>query len=476
MILSRNLYILLLLVISPVIHGRPIIGTVHSGEIKLAEVVITDGFNFTKTDQLGNFLIEVSDKSDFIYIITPSGYTANKADGITQFYKRIELETKSVDFDLIPYNNSSKYVVIAVGDPQTKTIEHYNTFESTILPDIKQTAKMYANMGIPVIALYLGDIVWDTMSLFENHKKGINQLGIPVFTVIGNHDYQKELVGDKECSITYCKHFGPTYYGFDFGNTHFIILDNIIYDTNKKYIEDLDQQQIDWLKKYLEYIPKRSNIIISLHAPIGKFWIKNYAFTHGHKQLIDLLEGYNLRFITGHLHVNSNIEILPNVIEHNVASSCGAWWNNYYAPDGTPSGYQVFELSNTKTEWYYKSINKDRDFQMELYKKGSFSQKPDAIVVKIWNWDPLWKVEYYEDGELKGNMNQFDTTDPSYTKAMEKRIIDGKITRSSFERSNYLMPRTSYFYFYAAPAIITKRIDVVATDRFGKRYSNTINL
>lgn len=476
MIMSRFSYVLLFTIISSAIFARPVSGTVTAGTLKLSGVVITDGVNFAATDKSGKFQLEVNDQSDFIYIFTPSGYTAKRTDGISQFYKKVDQNTTSVNFDLIPLVKSDNYVLIAVGDPQTKTVEQYSQFEKSVLPDISETAKMYSKQNTPVVVLYLGDVVWDTMSLFDNHKKGIDKLGIPVYSAIGNHDYERELSGDKLCSRSFTNCFGPTYYGFNLGNNYIIVLDNIIYDTNKKYIEDLDQQQIDWIKGYVKYIPAGANVIISMHAPINKFWVKNYVMSNGHKQLLDLLKGFNLKFITGHIHVNSNVYVIPGVMEHNVASSCGAWWNSYYAPDGTPSGYQVFELDSDKTEWYYKSVNKERDFQMELYQKGSFKEKPDAVVAKIWNWDPNWKVEFFEDGKPSNNIVQFNSTDPSYKNAMIARIKEGKITQAEFERANFLMPRNSYFYFATVPSPNAKNIKAVATDGFGRKYSETINL
>ncbi len=396
--MNRISSILILLIVTSNIFGRPVNGTVESGKNKIEGVVITDGYSFTKSDKSGNFTLDISDKADFVYIITPSGYTACRENGITQFYKKIESNISTFNFELMPLANSGKFVLIAVGDPQTKTEGHYKLFEDNVLSDIKGTINYYAKQNIPVITLYLGDVVWDSMPLFENHKKGIKQLDIPVYSAIGNHDYQKELTGDKQCSIKFSECFGPTYYGFNLGNNYFIVLDNIIYDTNKKYVEDLDQTQIDWLKNYIKYIPENGNVYVVMHAPVNKLMVGIDKIARGHRQILGILSDYNLSFITGHIHTNSNEEILPGVIEHNVASACGAWWQSFYAPDGTPSGYQVFELNNKKTEWFYKTINKDRDFQMELYPRGSFADKSNAIVAKIWNWDPKWKVEFYEDG------------------------------------------------------------------------------
>ncbi len=73
-------------------------------------------------------------------------------------------------------------------------------------------------------------------------------------------------------------------------------------------------------------------------------------------------------------------------------------------------------------------------------------------------------------------MNQFDSVDPKYKLAMEERIKEAKITKAEFERSNYLKPRISNFYFYAVPDSNSKEIVIVVTDRFGRKYSDTIKL
>lgn len=462
--------------VSSICLGRPVDGIVCSADIKLEGVVVTDGFNFTKTDKSGKFFLEVSDKADFVYIITPSSYTANRVNGVSQFYKKIEANTRHLSFELMPLPKCDEYVLLAVGDPQTKTNKHYELFENSVLPDLKKTIDSYAEHNIPVVTLYLGDVVWDSMSLFNNHKTGMKSLDSPVYAAIGNHDHQKELVGDKLCGTAFGDCFGPAYYGFNLGNNYFIILDNIIYDTNKKYIEDVDQQQVDWLKGYQKYIPKNANVYIAMHAPVNKYWDSGFVIADGHRQILNIFSGYKLSFITGHTHVNSNFDVIPGVVEHNVASACGAFWVIPYAPDGTPSGYQVFELKEQQTEWYFKCIDKDRNYQMELYKMGSFTDHKDEIVAKVWNWDPKWKVEWFEDEKYMGEMSRFTSTDPSYYIHMKEKVNEGVITQKDFERANFLKPRNSFFYFSAAPDKNAKRIVVVATDRFGGKYRDTINL
>lgn len=474
--MKRALLISLLIFISAAVNGREIKGRVLSGTNGISGVAVSDGFSFTLTGATGEFSINTSDQSKFVFIVTPSGYTAKRVAGVSQFFKKLEKSADYYEFTLDKFNDKNGFALLAVGDPQTKNDLHFSMYEKTVLPDLKELAVQYSSKNIPAVAVYLGDIVWDTMSLFEKHKKGMESLNIPVYTAIGNHDYVRELTGDNETASAYENSFGPAYYGFNLGNYYFIVLDNIIYDTNKKYTEDLDIQQTEWLSKYKEFIPDGAFVYVIMHATINKSWIDDYQFTPGYARLLKILSGFRLSFITGHTHINSNIEFLPAITEHNVASSCGAWWNSSYAPDGTPSGYQVFELNENGPKWYYKTLGKDSDYQMQIFPAGTFKNLPEAIVAKIWNWDSKWRVEWYSDDRFMGEMVQFSSSDPAYENDMEILMKEGKIKRAEFERGNYLKPRVSNFYFSAIPPKNAIQIKIVVTDRFGKQYSSTIKL
>lgn len=474
--MKRAIFISLLIFISAAVYGTEIKGRVLSGTNGIGGVAVSDGFSFSVTEASGEFSIHISEQAKFIFIITPSGYTAKRVDGVSQFFRKLEKSTDYYEFKLEKFNDKNGFALFAVGDPQTKSDLHFSMYEKSVLPDLKDLSEHYSSKNIPSVAVYLGDIVWDTMPLFEKHKSAMESLNIPVYTAIGNHDYVKELSGDSETASAYENSFGPAYYGFNLGNNYFIVLDNIIYDTNKKYSEDLDDQQTEWLSKYAEIIPPGAEVYVVMHATINKSWINNYQFTPGYAKLLKILSGFRLSFITGHTHVNSNIEFLPGIIEHNVASSCGAWWNSAYAPDGTPSGYQVFELKKSGNEWYYKTLGKDPDYQMQIYPAGSYKILPDAIVAKIWNWDSKWRVEWFSDGRYMGEMKQFSSSDPAYENDMELLIKEGKIKRAEFERGNYLKPRVSNFYFSAIPPENALQIKVVVTDRFGRQYIDTIKL
>ena len=82
-------------------EARTVTGKVISGKKKLSGVVVTDGQSFTQTRRNGTFSFEICDSADFVYIVTPSGYTADWSEGWSapQWY---ENGVKVADMKLTP--------------------------------------------------------------------------------------------------------------------------------------------------------------------------------------------------------------------------------------------------------------------------------------------------------------------------------------------------------------------------------------
>ena len=112
------------------------------------------------------------------------------------------------------------------------------------------------SQNIPAFAIFLGDILWDNLEMFPHIKQEIAKIQIPIYPVIGNHDHDKEVSDDDTSAHLYRHFFGPTYYAFNAGKDYYIVLDNILYKGNKKYEVGLNDQQLNWVKSYLQYVPK----------------------------------------------------------------------------------------------------------------------------------------------------------------------------------------------------------------------------
>jgi glycerophosphoryl diester phosphodiesterase len=449
--------------------SREVSGFVQSGDQKLPGVVVTDGTHFTQTNAEGHFRFDVSDQADFVYIFTPSGYSAPFGSGTPQFYQSLKGSTNfTFALEKLPHAKEN-YALLAIADPQTKNREQFARFEKESVPDLQACVAGYNEKKINSIGIALGDIAWDELAMFNNYKKAVASLKIPFYPVIGNHDHDLDSIDDYSSAETYRQQFGPNYYGFNLGNQHYIVLDDIVYKGNKNYDEDLTDEQLEWVKNYLKFVPKGAELVFAMHAPFKN--IQNDKIIPHGQQLLDICKDYKVSFISGHTHLNSNFEVEPGVIEHNIGAICGTWWTAETCRDGTPNGYQVFEGTPDQLSWYFKSVGKGRHYQLELFDKGSVVNQANAVVAKIWNWDPQWNVEWFEDDKAMGPMKQVSAYDPSYLNYLQKRSKQG-----NKEVPGYKQSVESFFYFSAFPSIRAKKVKVVATDRFGISYEQELTL
>lgn len=187
---------------------------------------------------------------------------------------------------------------------------------------------------------------------------------------------------------------------------------------------------------------------------------------------MDILKDYKVSILSGHTHIHSNLKLRSNVREHMIASIGGAWWlgNCKYTYDGTPMGYQVFESTPLGLQWHYKALGKPRNYQFKVYPIGTFPGHTNELCIKIWNWDEGWKVEWKEDGKDKGEMKSFPSVDPDYTWYLNRSVADGTLNLKGTKPQE-----NAYAFFSATPAVDSKTIEIIVTDRFGNKYVQLVS-
>ena len=151
-------------------------------------------------------------------------------------------------------------------------------------------------------------------------------------------------------------------------------------------------------------------------------------------------------------------------MEHNVAQICGNLWYDPINKDGTPKGFQLFRECGGEFSWEYQSLDAPSAWQLRPWQPGKAKDH------KIRNWDPYWTVVWYEDGRYRGSMQRVRMGDPDYAAYLDSLKTAGQ----KIAKSQYL--RTSDFFFKARPSASAQVVDVVATDRFGRRYTQRIDL
>lgn len=462
-----SLYVFCALVLAGTADARRVSGEVVSDGKGLSKVIVTDGESFTTTATDGKFNFDIDDDAEFVYIVTPSGYVADWSKGAPEFYRKAK-DSDFFCFDLTKTENGYReYNIIAVSDPQPRSDEHFDEFVGAPLEDIRRTASSLSGQSVGIV---LGDICFDVFPLMERWKEGIVRAGVPFYPVVGNHDHDRAFNDDKLSIHVYHRLFGPENYAFFLGSDLVIVLDNIIYHSRSGYEEGYTDEIVEWVEGLMKYIPKKASVYLAQHASLNVIE-QDLVNVVNNEKMLKILEGHNVNIISGHTHINGNFQCSPTVFEHNVATICGTWWDTYHCNDGTPRGYKVFNKKNGRISWYYKSVDKDPDFQYEIFMPGEAPMHPEHLVVNVWDCDHKWKVEWFEDGKRRGQMEQVSELSPIHMAELEAKYAPTGQKPKSYRRTI-----EATHYYAAKPSEGATEITIVIKNRFGKTWKETILL
>ena len=432
-------------------------------------VVVTDGYNFAQTDQQGNFTIEVDRRARHIYISTPSGYLVENKGSIPQFFLPVSDSTESYDFTLTENpNDDTRHTFFATADVQVTSKEDIARY-ATIAEDMGALAK---SIGGDYFSVDCGDIVGDSPWLYPHYLEVADAVGIPVWRILGNHDMNYYGKCFETSYKTFEDIFAPNYYSMNRGKAHYIFLNNNFYVGREYfYMGYYTEALLEWLEKDLSYVPEDGLVFIIQHIPArlspeqAPFEYNGFVIaeqTTNAGALFELLKGYkNSHIISGHMHYNLNLEHVEGPMEHNSGSVCGTWWRGDICLDGTPMGYGVYEVDGTDVSWYYKASGREKEYQLRAYKPGSKADQPSAVVANVWNYDSKWSVELYEDGKKTADMTQFE----GYDRAAYELCSDKEKVVYA-----WISPVPTSHLFWAEPKNPNAKIEVRATDRFGRTY------
>lgn len=492
--------------------GATVYGKVSAADKGLAGVLVSDGVEICVTDSDGVYQMKSSKKHGYVFVILPSGYKAQSKGVFPQIYALLTKNAATaerVDFTLSAENGQDNYEMIVLGDMQladrSDDIAQFYRFVTEMKSYVQK------NAGKKIYALTLGDMSWDThwnKYNLTNYVKDINRLGngIQVFHAIGNHDHEAESVGEMNASAMYKKTISPTFYSFNIGRVHYVMLDSV-YSTNDgsgetSYEDKIDTDQIEWLKKDLSYVTKDTPLFVVLHTPIykdsGKNSLKNAD------ELVNILKAYDKVLVqSGHTHILYNVDKTADnhIMEQNSAAICATWWyTGYDVPwlhigrDGSPGGYRICSVNGKDISWVYKGIEKPVDYQFRSYDRNSIcltsaKYTPDAnsdykkkfeeswgeygtasssnyVYLNIWDYDPSWKIEVRENGkDLK--VTQFEGYDPLH-------VIAYNAKRANINKSLSFPTKSTKHMFKVQASSASSTLEITVTDRFGREYKETM--
>lgn len=365
---------------------------------------------------------------------------------------------------------------IVIADPQVyddKDVE----YSRIAAADIRETVSREA---LPAFGVVCGDIIGELSrepSLFIPERDALAEAGIPMHYVMGNHDIDMGARSNELSKLPFKKIFGPTYYSFDEGKVHYVVLDDV-FSYTRHYVGYIEESQLEWLEDDLSDIAPGSTVVVFMHIPTwsrearaGQYGKEEKNKIVGNRrELYRILAPYDAHLCTAHEHYAENYILSDSLFEHVHAPLSGLFWQSLWSMDGVPWGYYVYTVRDGQLSWRYKAVGQSPDVQYTEYALGQDRHKPDCVVANVWNYDPQWQVLWYENGVLQGSMTQFSGWDTTICDDVDLR-------REKEFRWKYIGAGETGHLFYAKPSDPAAKVEIKVIDRFGnvcKPYRNSL--
>lgn len=478
-------------------------GKKERNERGIEGVSLSNGTDVVVTRNDGSYSISVYD-GNTLFMIKPKGYKpAVDNDYIPKFYYHYKPQgspanfefkgvaptgklPQSVDFALTRYDEPENFTAIIFGDPQPYTMDDIDYFTRKIVQEVEKKDNT-------LFGISLGDIVGDNLSLHPIYKERMRHLQLPWYNVMGNHDMNYDAPTDVLTDETFEKNFGSANYAFNYGNAHFIILDNILYPDPRDgngYWGGYRLDQLLFLENNLKHVPKDKLVVIAQHIHMKNI-VEEFR-PEDRQKLFDLLKDYeNVLIMSAHTHLQDQIEYTITdgwmgkkpLHEYNVGTTSGDWYsgklNDNNLPDatmrdGTPQGYAYLNIKGNQYSVEYKVAGREPEYQMNITAPKVVPYKgrtSSPVVVNFFMGSPNDKVEYRIGNGNWQKMTYVETADPAYiAKLFEWDYTDTLLPGrrpSNAVISTHLWQGAIKVDLEPGEHVI----EVRATDRYGKQHT-----
>ncbi|MBC53061.1 MAG: hypothetical protein CMQ34_04405 [Gammaproteobacteria bacterium] len=373
-------------------------GLMNADETGLAGVSVSNGCEVVLTGPDGRYEIALA-PLQILFISQPSGYSvAVDANNIPAFYYRhypegtpLAIDGTDVDW-LFPVAEATGPLPDSIDFPLTVIDDPSHQFDAHAFADPQARSDLDQDklredlvttlIGNPFSAdfgITVGDVVFDNLDLYDRHKEMMALMDMPQWYLPGNHDLNFESPDARFATETYKLHFGPTYYSFNYGNVHFVALNNVEYAGANQRLDDGDRyrgyihdDQLYWLARDLANVPSDKLIVIASHIPLVSEAVDDSGtepatgpHTENFSALLDILAPFeHIYGMAGHDTSNSwKVEVGHSHgwhgqpwIAHTLAQVRGNGWhtgpedlrgvNDAMMQDGTPNGFYLLRFND----------------------------------------------------------------------------------------------------------------------------------
>ena len=410
---------------------------------------------------------------------------------------------------------TDRFRAMVFADTQTSSDEEVDMLREDIVDEL--TGNPFgARFG-----LVAGDVVDDLLSLYPRHNGVMAKIGIPMFNLPGNHDMNLRSPDDRYATQTFKRVFGPTYYSFNYGNAHFVALDNVDYKgdgqgdfDNTSYRGFISEQQLAWLRNDLQHVSRENLLVIATHIPLVTYALdgQDQRYEMGDNintvnldALLKIIEPFpSIYAMAGHDTSNSwKVEVDHRhnwrgypFVAHTLAEARGNDWSagprdergvrSATMQDGNPNGYYVVTFDGTDVKPKFVPASSNPDYAMrivldpQLQGAGDFDADPVAInrgeltpgtkiVVNLFDGGERDRVELSLDGQPFVQLMAVLQTDPF----MERQFARYADSDDAFSEP---VP-SSHIWEYDLLGLDTgvHTVWVRSEDEFGQRASRRFN-
>ena len=509
--------------------GTTVYGIVSSAGVGVENVVVSDGAEVTVTNEKGIYQLKSAKKWGYVFISVPSGYEVPSVGVLPQFHRALKNSADVVeraDFKLEKVDGQDSYKIFMLGDMhlanRTGDLGQFAQFTSDL------TDYMTRHKGEKMYALTLGDMTWDlywysNSYYFPQYLNTINSQikNLQIFHTMGNHDNDFQTRSDYDAAVKYVDQICPTYYSFNIGKVHYVVMDDIdcsSYDgtESRNYVKSLSAEQLDWLAKDLSHVAKTTPVVVAMHVQV--FYPTTSGFKIDHDQvntlrLFDILDGYTVRFVTGHTHKLFNVTPDAPIVdghnfrEYNSGSVCASWWWSgnltpgiHIGTDGTPGGYGIWDVTGTDFQCLYKSTGWPEEYQFRSYDlnnvhfsmadvplmpsdisasvKNAYMQYVNAypqnndneVLINIWNWNSDWTLSVVDENRKTLPYTEVWAYDPLHIAALSVKRFNNAGLKST---PSFITDKFTHFFKVKADDADTDLV-ITVKDKFGNEWTENM--
>ncbi len=469
-----------------------------SGEPGLPDVRVSNGANIVRTDAGGNYELKISDDA-IVFVIKPSGWSSPlNPQKLPQFYYIHKPNgspanfqfagvaptgplPESIDFPLSRQVEPQKFKALMFGDPQPRDIQEVEYIQHDIIEQVIEQHANDASFGVT-----LGDIAFNNLDTLEPLNRAIALIGIPWYNVIGNHDVNKEATEDRHSDETFERLYGPSYYAFDYGTTHFLVLDDVAWvgpDKNNKdksqYFGGLGKRQLEFIRNDLADIPEEQLVVLMMHIPLTAVGDRHDLYRLIEQRPATVSISAHAHYME-HRIIDSADGWQGPVPHHHIinVTVCGSWWRGQpdergiphaTMSDGGPNGYSIMEFDGHNYSFEFRPASRPASYQMNIYAPEVLTPQSVAsteILANVFAAAPDAVCEMRVDDLPWATMERITIADPGFLaeKAREESLSDHTWT-------NLPKPHeTPHIYRAVLPsgiALGSHRIDVRSRDAQG---------